>query len=153
MVPILKTCSFSRRNILTGVDKLGLVAHLQVVEDRGIVEESQVGHVLAFLKLGRVDLANLGRRKDFFLEKNDCSHFSYLNKCVRDVFTKWRLIKNKKLECFFFRPICLKFVELNKAHVQDVLMAHENTILGWYIKEVKGSQPWCSNGLWKYHLC
>ena len=38
-----------------GVDKLGLVPGFQVVEDGGVVEEGQVGHVVAFLELGRVD--------------------------------------------------------------------------------------------------
>ena len=54
---------------LTGVDELGLEAHFQVMEDRGIIEESQVSHVFAFLKLGRVNLANLSRWEDFFLER------------------------------------------------------------------------------------
>ena len=39
------------------------------MEDRGIIEESQVSHVFAFLKLGRVNLANLSRWEDFFLER------------------------------------------------------------------------------------
>ena len=51
-----------------GVDKLGLETDLQVVEDRGIIEESQVSHVFAFLELGRVDLANLLRLEDLFLK-------------------------------------------------------------------------------------
>ena len=38
-----------------GVDHLRLVAGLQVPEDRGIVEVGQVDHVLALLKLRRVD--------------------------------------------------------------------------------------------------
>ena len=42
-----------------GVDKLGLVASLQVPEDGGVIEEGQVDHVLNLLKLGRVDLADL----------------------------------------------------------------------------------------------
>ena len=44
----------------TGVamDHLGLVTALQVVEDRGVIEEGQVDHVLAHLKLRRVDLAH-----------------------------------------------------------------------------------------------
>merc|ERR1712012_1535740 len=42
-----------------GVDHLGLVSGLQVPEDRSIIEEGQVDHVLALLKLGRIDLANL----------------------------------------------------------------------------------------------
>jgi len=50
-----------------GVDKLCLKADFQVVEDRGIIEISQVSHVLTLLKLGRVDLSNLGRWEDFFL--------------------------------------------------------------------------------------
>merc|ERR1719195_2183612 len=40
-----------------GMDHLGLVTGLQVPEDGGVVEEGQVDHVLALLKLGRVDLA------------------------------------------------------------------------------------------------
>ena len=52
-----------------GVDKLGLEADLQVVEDRGVIEEGQVGHVLTLLKLGWVDLSNLSRWEDFFLKK------------------------------------------------------------------------------------
>ena len=53
-----------------GVDKLGLETDLQVVEDRGIIKESQVSHVLALLKLWRVDLANLLRLENLFLEGN-----------------------------------------------------------------------------------
>ena len=41
------------------MDHLGLVAGLQVPEDGGVVEESQVDHVLALLELGRVDPAHL----------------------------------------------------------------------------------------------
>ena len=41
------------------VDHLRLVARLQVPEDGGIVEEGQVDHVLALLKLGRIHSANL----------------------------------------------------------------------------------------------
>ena len=51
-----------------GVDHLGLVARLQVPEDGGVVEEGQVDHVLALLKLGRVDLANLRGLEGLFLE-------------------------------------------------------------------------------------
>ena len=36
------------------MDHLGLVASLQVPEDRRVVEESQVDHVLALLELGGV---------------------------------------------------------------------------------------------------
>ena len=45
-----------------GVDHLGLVARLQVPEDGGVVEEGQVHHVLALLKLGRVHLQSFFRR-------------------------------------------------------------------------------------------
>merc|ERR1719430_2020275 len=41
-----------------GVDELGLVASLQVPEHGGVVEVGQVDHVLALLKLGRVDATN-----------------------------------------------------------------------------------------------
>jgi hypothetical protein len=46
----------------TGVsmDQLALVAGLEIPEDGSVIEESQVDHVLAFLKLGRIDLSNLG---------------------------------------------------------------------------------------------
>ena len=36
-----------------------LVASLKVPEDGAVIEKGQVGHVLAFLKLGRVDLAEV----------------------------------------------------------------------------------------------
>ena len=56
-----------------GIDELSLEADLQVMEDRGIVQVSQVGHVFALLKLGRVDLTQLLRLEDFFLwEKHFC---------------------------------------------------------------------------------
>jgi len=42
-----------------GVDKLGLVSGLQVPEDRGVIEEGQVDHVLDLLELGRIDFADL----------------------------------------------------------------------------------------------
>jgi len=41
------------------IDELGVVTLLQVVEDRSIVEVSQIGHVLAFLILGRIHLLQL----------------------------------------------------------------------------------------------
>merc|ERR1719310_1419859 len=44
-----------------GMDHLGLVTGLQVPEDRSVIEEGQVDHVLDLLELGWVDLANLGR--------------------------------------------------------------------------------------------
>ena len=44
-----------------GMDHLGLVAGLQVPEDGGVVEEGQVHHVLALLKLGRVHLQKFVR--------------------------------------------------------------------------------------------
>ena len=42
------------------MDKLALVTGLQVPEDRGIIEEGQVDHVLNLFELGRVDLSHLG---------------------------------------------------------------------------------------------
>ena len=54
---------------LTGMNQLGLVATLQVVEDRSIIEISQIDHVIALLKLRRVDLANLVGLEGFFLEQ------------------------------------------------------------------------------------
>ena len=51
-----------------GVDKFGLVADLQVMEHRSIIEEGQVGHVLTLLKLGRIDLPQLLALEDFFLK-------------------------------------------------------------------------------------
>merc|ERR1719245_2698315 len=42
-----------------GVDKLGLVTGLQVPEDRSIIKEGQVDHVLNLLELGWVDLSTL----------------------------------------------------------------------------------------------
>merc|ERR1719270_1242960 len=41
------------------MDHLGLVTGLQIPEDRSIIEEGQVDHVLDLLKLGRIDLADL----------------------------------------------------------------------------------------------
>ena len=45
-----------------------LVSGLEIPEDRGVVEEGQVGHVLALLELGRVDLPQLLGFEDFFLK-------------------------------------------------------------------------------------
>jgi hypothetical protein len=52
------------------VNQLGLVATFQVMEDRSIIEISQIDHVIALLKLRWVDLANLIGLEGFFLEKN-----------------------------------------------------------------------------------
>ena len=49
------------------IDELSLETDLQVMEDRGIVQVSQVGHVFALLKLGRVDLTQLLSLEHFFL--------------------------------------------------------------------------------------
>ena len=45
-----------------GVDELGLVSHHRVPEDASVTKESQVGHILRHVKLGRVDLDNLFSR-------------------------------------------------------------------------------------------
>ena len=50
-----------------GVDHLRLVAGLQVPEDRGVIEEGQVDHVLASLKLGWVDPTHLTLRVNHLL--------------------------------------------------------------------------------------
>ena len=49
------------------MDHLALIASLQIPEDRSIIEEGQVDHVLTLLKLGRVDLSNLRRLESLFL--------------------------------------------------------------------------------------
>ena len=51
-----------------GVDQFSLVADLQVVEDRSIIEEGQVSHILALLKLGWIDLTQLLRLENLFLK-------------------------------------------------------------------------------------
>jgi hypothetical protein len=38
------------------------------MEDRCIIEEGQICHVLTFFKLGWIDLTNLIRFEDFFLK-------------------------------------------------------------------------------------
>jgi hypothetical protein len=53
-----------------GVDQLALITGLQIPKDGSIVEEGQVDHVLAFLKLGRVDFANLGTLQGELLVTN-----------------------------------------------------------------------------------
>ena len=53
-----------------GIDELSLETDLQVMEDRGIIQVSQVGHVFALLKLGRVDLTQLLSLEHFFLWEN-----------------------------------------------------------------------------------
>ena len=50
-----------------GIDELSLETDLQVMEYRGIVQISQVGHVFALLKLRRVDLTQLLSLEHFFL--------------------------------------------------------------------------------------
>ena len=51
-----------------GVDELGLEPDIQVVEDRCIIEISQVSHVFATFKLPWIDLANFFDFVDFFLK-------------------------------------------------------------------------------------
>ena len=41
------------------MDHLRLVSSLQIPEDRSVIEEGQVDHVLTLLKLRRVDPANV----------------------------------------------------------------------------------------------
>jgi len=51
-----------------GVNELVDETDFQVPEDRGVIQESQVSHVFALLKLGRIDLANLRRLEGLFLK-------------------------------------------------------------------------------------
>ena len=60
--------------VKTHVDKFCLVSGPQVVEDRGLVEISEIGHVLTFLKLGRVHLAD----REISVQFSDLSSRKYL---------------------------------------------------------------------------
>jgi len=51
-----------------GVDELILVPDNRVPQDASIIEVSQARHVIAAVKLGRVDLSNLVLLENFFLE-------------------------------------------------------------------------------------
>ena len=51
------------------VDEFALVSALEVPEDGGLVQVGQVGHVLAFLKLGRVDRYHQLTLGHLFLKK------------------------------------------------------------------------------------
>ena len=54
-----KKITYHNKETRVCVDHLCLISGLQVPEDGGIVEESQVDHVLAFLKLWRVHTAHV----------------------------------------------------------------------------------------------
>ena len=58
------------------MDQLALVAGLQIPEDRSIIEEGQVDHVLALLKLWRVDFANLSTLEGELLVTNRDNTFA-----------------------------------------------------------------------------
>ena len=62
-----KKITYHNKETRVGVDHLALVAGLQIPEDRSIVEEGQVHHVLAFLKLGWVNSTHF-----FCLEPGIC---------------------------------------------------------------------------------
>merc|ERR1719210_153000 len=72
-----------------GVDQLRLVPGLQVPEDGGVVEVSQVDHVLALLELGRVDTADLSSLEGELLGPHSDGHLdvdvSALHSQVSDV--------------------------------------------------------------------
>ena len=51
-----------------GVDKSLYIPLLQVEQDGGVIEIGQVGHVLALLKLGWIDLTNLSLLESLFLQ-------------------------------------------------------------------------------------
>merc|ERR1711970_1616738 len=63
-----------REETRVGVDELGLVASLQVPEDRSVVEVGQVDHVLALLKLGRVDTPDLASLQSELLVRHSNGH-------------------------------------------------------------------------------
>ena len=59
-----------------GVDQLVDVSDPQVPEDRGVVEVGQIGHVLAAVELGRVDLTDQVLLEDLLLAALDLDrHF------------------------------------------------------------------------------
>ena len=47
----------------TYVDQLGHISRLQVPEDRGLVQISQIGDVIELLHLRRVDLLDLAKQR------------------------------------------------------------------------------------------
>ena len=51
-----------------GVNELILVPDNGVPQDASIIKISQTGHIIAAVKLGRIDLANLVFLENFFLE-------------------------------------------------------------------------------------
>jgi hypothetical protein len=57
------------------------------VEDRGIIEISQVSHVLTFFKLRGVDLSHLCWWKDFFLKKHQVGLRS-----ISDIWLKYLML-------------------------------------------------------------
>ena len=61
--------------VKTHVDKFRLVSGPQVMEDRGLVEVSEVGHVLTFLKLWRVHLVP---DREISVQFSDLSSQKYL---------------------------------------------------------------------------
>ena len=52
-----------------GVNELILVPDYGVPQDASIIKISQTGHIIAAVKLGRIDLANLVFLENFFLER------------------------------------------------------------------------------------
>ena len=68
------------------MDHLGLVAGLQVPEDGSVVEEGQVDHVLALLKLRRINPADFSLLVDEFLMANcDCQFGGEISVLSTDV--------------------------------------------------------------------
>ena len=55
-----------------GVDQSLHVSHLQIEQHGGVIEVSQVGHVLAAVKLGRVHLPNLILLEHLLITTLDC---------------------------------------------------------------------------------
>lgn len=38
------------------IDQIGLISHMQIVDHRGLVQVRQLGHIIRFVELRRVDL-------------------------------------------------------------------------------------------------
>ena len=52
-----------------GIDELGLITSFQIVENRCIIQVSQICHVLTFFEFWWVDLSNLVALEGFFLQQ------------------------------------------------------------------------------------
>ena len=67
---------FLSPNIVAYINQLALIARFQVPQDRRLIQVGQVGHVLALLKLGRIDLPNQLRLEGLFLKFVNAMHIT-----------------------------------------------------------------------------